>query len=60
MNIKSLSELKKATERLHELDKLCSSVRDLPNKMEYSQVVNELALVKNKITELNNSINNTW
>ena len=59
LNIKSLSELKKASERLHELDKLCSSVRDLPNKMEYSQVVKELAVVKNKITELNTSINKT-
>ena len=59
LNIKSLSELKKASERLHELDKLCSSVRDLPSKMEYSQVVKELAVVKNKITELNTRINKT-
>ena len=59
LNIESLSELEEAIERQHELNELSTLARDLPNKTKYSQLVKELAVVKNKITELNNSIKQT-
>ena len=52
-----LKELNEAEEREIELDQKCIAVKDLPNKMEYSNVVKEMSVVKNKIKDLSNQIN---
>lgn len=52
-----LKELKEAEERGIQLDKKCLDVKDLPNKMEYSNVTKEMGVVKTKIKDLSNQIN---
>mmetsp|Transcript_15120 Transcript_15120/g.24587 ORF Transcript_15120/g.24587 Transcript_15120/m.24587 type:complete len:378 (-) Transcript_15120:1116-2249(-) len=52
-----LKELKEAEEREIELDQKCIAVKDLPNKMEYSNVVKEMSVVKKCKSDLSNQIN---
>mmetsp|Transcript_35587 Transcript_35587/g.74966 ORF Transcript_35587/g.74966 Transcript_35587/m.74966 type:complete len:380 (-) Transcript_35587:1021-2160(-) len=52
-----LKDLKETEEREIELHQTCIDVKDLRNKMEYSNVVKEMGVVKNKIKDLSNQIN---
>jgi len=54
-----LKDLEEAQKREIVLDQRCDAVKDLQNKMEYSNVVKEMAVVKNKIKELSNEINHS-
>lgn len=55
--VTELKELKTAKARGTELNQKCTAVKDLPNKMQYSNVQKELAVVQNKIKELTHETN---
>lgn len=54
-----LTELQEAEARKVELEDMLRAVKDLPNKMQYSNVVKETAVVENKIKELSAEINHS-
>ena len=57
--VEQLKELHEAENRAVELEQNRAATKELPNKMEYSNVVKEMAVVKKKITELSNEINHS-
>lgn len=57
--VDQLKELHEAENRAVELEQNRAATKELPNKMEYSNVVKEMAVVKKKITELSNEINDS-
>lgn len=57
--VAELKELRETQRRELELEKNLDEVKHLPNKMEYSNVVKEMAVVKSKIRELTNEINHS-
>ncbi|KAL7540533.1 hypothetical protein ACHAXR_012234 [Thalassiosira sp. AJA248-18] len=57
--VAQLKELKEAEEREIVLSRDVIAVKHLPNKMDYSNIVKEMAVVKKRIKELSNEINHS-